>query len=305
MVPKFRWLSFAASFAIGIPATAQIVPVPIVAPATTTQPDRKIEGATAERVARIEQCQGHKFDTRVEIDPVSRRTTRIRLCADPGASDADWVKTLRSAIAQIEQRAMPDAARQQVIAELRQEIVKFAPSLNSNSASASAAIVPGAMLDLGREARARSALIEPVERFETSIVPPLPAPLPRRVASVGTATTGAPAAPRVAPMRFGIRCLSPGETGAGSTCDFLEAGTVLVLSAVDGMEKGSSLLFRRRGEARGQVEIAPLASGNAVRVRFPKEVCRGVANTRIELELLAPGSASAVAGRAGPYDIRC
>lgn len=300
MLPKFRWLSLAASFAIGIPATAQIVPVPIVAPATT-QPDRKIEGATAERVARIEQCQGHKFDTRVEIDPVSRRTTRIRLCADPGASDADWVKTLRSAIAQIEQRAMPDAARQQVIAELRQEIVKFAPSLNSNSA----AIVPGAMLDLGREARARSALIEPVERFETSIVPPLPAPLPRRVATTGTATSGAPAAPRVAPMRFGIKCLSPGETGAGSTCDFLEAGTVLVLSAVDGMEKGSSLLFRRRGEARGQVEIAPLASGDAVRVRFPKEVCRGVANTRIELELLAPGSASAVAGRAGPYDIRC
>ena len=86
-----------------------------------------MEGATADRVARIEQCQGHKFDTMVQIDPVRKRSTRVKLCADPGASDAEWVETLEAAIAQLEQREMPAEAKDKVIAELRQEIAKFAP----------------------------------------------------------------------------------------------------------------------------------------------------------------------------------
>lgn len=290
-VQKFRFLWLAVGIALAMPAFAQIAP--------PAPPEAKVEGATAERVAQIEQCGGHNFDTKVEIDALTKRTTRVRLCADPGATDAEWVKTLRSAIVQIEQRAMPAYAKEQVIAELRQEIAKFAPAVNFGST------MPGATLDLGAEARARSALIAPAERYETSIVPPLPTPLPRRVVAGGALASRANAAPRVAPMRFGIKCLAPGESGVGSTCAFLEAGSILVLSAGDGLEKGGSLLFRRRGEARGSVAITPLANGDAVRVRVPKDVCRGVANTRIELELLAPGSTTAVAGRAGPYDIRC
>lgn len=288
-----NWLLWAVSMAIAVPAVAQVAP---------PGPTKTVEGATADRVARIQQCQGHKFDTMIQIDPVAKRSTRVKLCANPGSSDADWVNTLEAAIEQIEQRAMPEAAKDKVIAELRQEMSKFAP------ASKAVSITPGATLDLGGEARARNVSIEPAERYETSVVPPLPAPLPRRAPSAGASGGGvgiAAASPPVTPMRFRLKCLSPGETGGGSTCDFFDARTVLLLSPIEGFDKGGTLLFRRRGEERGTVDIAPLAAGKTVRIALPREVCRGVANTRIELEMREPGSGKAIAGRAGPYDVRC
>ncbi len=288
-------LLVAAGVAIGGPALAQIAPDPAVG---LTAPEPDVQGATADRVARIAQCQGHKFDTLVLIDPARNRSTRVKLCADPGASNADWVKTLEAAILQIEDRDMPDAAKDKVIAELRQEIAKFGgapkPGVESASKSAPASAFVGNLGNLGT-------LEAPAERFETSIVPPLPTPLPRK--TVGSAATSS--APQVPAIRFRIKCLARGETGAGSSCDFFETGTVLALSAVDGMEKGATLRFRRKGEARAEVAIAPLAAGKAVKVRLPSDLCRGVAFTRIELEMLAPGKAGVVAGRAGPYEMRC
>ena len=71
------------------------------------------------------------------------------------------------------------------------------------------------------------------------------------------------------------------------------------------MEKGSTLRFLRRGEPRGEVALAPLAAGKATRVRLPAEVCRGVAFTKVELELLAPGSKHGVSARAGPFEVKC
>lgn len=295
------WALLAASVAFSGSASAQVGPDPTVG---LTQPEAEVEGATEERVARIAQCQGHKFDTVVRIDPARNRSTRVKLCADPGASDADWVRTLESAIEQIEGRDMPAAARDQVIAELRQEIAKFAsaakPVAATPSASPSGAAFAGNLGSL-------DSLSGPSERFETSTLPPLPPPLPRRrvAAASSTGASAASALPPLPAMRFRIKCLARGETGAGSTCDFFESGTSIALSAVEGMEKGATLRFLRKGEVRGDVALAPLEAGRSVRVRLPADLCRGVAFTRVELELLPPGAAGRVAARAGPYEMRC
>ncbi|MEO8142103.1 MAG: hypothetical protein ABI617_05545 [Sphingomicrobium sp.] len=298
-------LLLAAAVSIAIPASAQVAPVPATGPASPEAVGEKVvEGATAQRVDQVERCPGHKFDSVVEIDPVRKRSTRVKLCADPGASDADWVKTLEAAVVQIEQRAMPDEAKDKLIGELKGEIAKFASAAPSASPSAttsqSATAFVGNLGGIG-------AVADPSERYETSIVPPLPPPLPRRTASSATATAGSTAvvsAP-VPAMRFRIKCLSRGESGGGSTCDFFDSGTVLALSAVEGLDQGGTLRFRRKGAVRGEVTLAPLPTGKSVRVRLPSDLCRGVSFTRIELELLPPGSTGTVAGRAGPYEMRC
>lgn len=297
MLVKFKLLLLAACGLIGRPSLAQDAPG---AAPSASAPEKIVEGATSDRVARIEQCQGRKFDTMVQVDPARNRGTRVKLCADPGASDADWVKTLEAAIVQIEARDMPAEAKDKVIGELRQEIAKYSPVAKPAPASSAAPTFVGNLGDAG-------SLIGPTERFETSVLPPLPPPLPRKpVQLTGTGSSGTAAAAAPVPtMRFRVKCLVPGESGAGTTCDYFDSRTVLALSAVEGMEKGATLRFLRRGDARGEVELAPLAVGKVVRVKLPSELCRGVAFTKVELELVAPGSKRGASARAGPYDVKC
>ena len=95
-----------------------------------------------------------------------------------------------------------------------------------------------------------------------------------------------------------------GEGGAGMTCDFLQKDTVLAIRAVDGLDKGARLRFVRRGDERGEVTLAALQPGGIAKVRLPNDVCTGVKTSKVELQLLAPGS-SAVSARMGPYGLRC
>lgn len=284
----------AATLLILAPAYAQegapASPETAVSPASNPPaPEKVVEGATADRVAQIEQCQGHKFDSMVQIDPVKRRSTRVKLCANPGSSDADWVKTLEAAAAQIEQRDMPASAKDKLLGELRSEIAKFAP------APKSVAITPAAPVFLSGDA---ASLTPPTERYETSILPPLTP----KAAAKGSATVAS--APQ-RPMRIRIKCLERGQTGPGGTCDFFVADTVLAVSAVEGLEEGGTLRFRRKGEERGEVRLTALQAGQSARVRLPTELCKGVSSSKVEIELLAPKSTGAVAARLGPFGLRC
>lgn len=295
------WALAAAAGAIAGPAMGQL-PNPDAVSTESPVPDTVVEGATPDRVARIEQCQGHKFDTMVRIDRASNRSTRVKLCADPGASDADWVKTLEAAIAQLEARDMPAEAKDKVITELRQEIAKFGSVAKSPTTTQSAPAFVGNLGNLG-------SLDGPTERYETSTLPPLPPPLPRKpvqsTAAKGAGDMASATSPPLPAMRFRIKCLPRSESGAGITCDYFDPGTTLLLSAVEGLDKGGTLRFLRRGEARGEVALAPLATGQSVRVRLPSDLCRGVAFTKVELELLPPGSKGRAAARAGPYEMKC
>lgn len=291
-------LLLAGSMIFAAASGAQPTPTDSAKPPTAApaEPEKIVEGATPDRVAQIERCQGHKFETLVEIDAVKRRSTRIKLCANSGSTDADWVKTLEAAIVQIEQRAMPPEAKDKLIAELKSEIAKFAP------ATKPVAVAQAAPVLLGGDTFA-TLLSDPPERFETSVLPPLPAP---RGAATATRATAANVASLQRPMRIGLKCLDQRQSGAGSTCDFfLDGDTVLVVSAVEGLEDGGILRFRRRGDPRGEVALAPLAPGKSVRVRLPGELCRGVSGSKIEIELLPRKPGGSVAARFGPYGLRC
>lgn len=264
---------------------------------------REVEGATAEREALIAQCSAYKFESVVVLDPARNRSTRVKLCSVPGASDAEWVKTLNAAIVQLEQRRMPGAAKAQLIEELRAEIAKFDPKA-----------VPGTPAPA--PATGVAALNLPslsTERFETSTLPslePRAAPLPTQRFEVATLPSLDPARKSTAAaaparaMAFAVKCLEPGESGGGLTCDFLQKDTVLAIRAVNGLEDGGRLRFIRRGDERGEVELAAMEPGAVARVRLPADLCRGVKTSKVELALLAPKAATASA-RLGPFGLRC
>jgi hypothetical protein len=284
-----KWLLLAAGVAISFPAIAQGLPAPETAVSSVpAKPEKIVEGATPGAVAQVERCAGHKFESLVEIDPIRKRSTRVKLCANPGSSDAEWVKTLEAAIGQIDQRAMPAAAKEKLIGELKNEIAKFAPSK---------AAPAGRGIFLGNNLGAKESLIQPAERFETSTLPPL---TPKKAVAANAVS----ARPQK-PIGIRIKCLSRGEPGAGQTCDFFDRNTILLVSAVQGLEKGGTMRFRRKGEERGEAELAPMKNGQLARVKLPAELCRGISHSKVDIELLGPDSAGMVAGRLGPYGLRC
>ncbi len=255
-----------------------------------------VEGATPEREALIAQCSNHKFEAEIEIDPVKKRTTRVKLCSNPDASDAEWVKTLEAAIAELQARRMPPAAKAELIAQLGLEIEKYSR--------------PKAPINLGQGSLG-TPLNMPPERYETSVLPSLDPP--KKATNNQAATSGAAsssgATARVdqppKSMAFKVKCLVFGQKGSGGTCDFLEQNTILVVSAVQGLESGGTLRFRRRGDERGEVLLTAMQPGQSVRVKLPGELCKGVSSSKVEIELLPPGSRGNVAARVGPYGLRC
>lgn len=283
-------LLLAASMAIAAPLLAQQPPATPVAPV----PDKLVEGDTPERVAQVASCQGHKFEARIEIDPVKKRSTRVKLCANPGSSDADWVRTLQAAIGQIEQRDMPPSAKEKLIGELNSEVAKFA------SAPKAAVVAQAGPLVLGSEPSAATALITPTERYETSILPPLTPP--KRAESASATTESSPSQQ---PMRGRLTCRERGQTGRGETCDFIEPATIIFVNAVKGLEKGGRLRFQGRGNARAEVALPPMRTSQSARVKLPDELCRGFGNTKVDIDLIGPRPTDAVAARLGTYRLQC
>ncbi len=280
--------------------------------AAPTADERVVEGATPERQQLMAECSGHKFETYVHVDAAGKRAKRVRLCANPGASDAEWVQTLKSAIAQIEVQPFPAAAKVQLESELRAEIAKVEKASSARATAAKPPSAPsgGLMLD-PREVRSAE---RPADRFEVSTLPSLdrpvtkaPAPVPAggaTVAAAGTASASSAPVP-LTTMRARATCLAPGERGNGMTCDYLRENTVILLRAQSGMEKGARLRFLRRGEDRGEILLTGLADGQATRVKLPIEVCRGVSSTKVELQLLPTDSRGRVAGTIGTFGVRC
>lgn len=288
---RFASLAAAAVFFAGVPALAQETAISAAA-----KGPKEVKGATADRVQLVDTCGGHKFESLVEIDPATHRMTRIKLCAKPGASDGDWVKTLKSAIVQIEQRNMPPQARDKVIAELEAEVARFAKPITGGpiygSTAAPLTLGKGMFADKGKE---------PEVPFETSKLPPI-VPLKAKVGAAGKA--GGPVVPPVKPIRASIRCLERGETGKGGTCDFFDKNSVLMITAIGGLEKGGTVRFLRRGEERGDVDLGATATGQARRVPLPSDICRGLSYSKVEVLILALGE-TRVGARFGPYGLRC
>ena len=283
-----RLAALAASLSVAVPLLAQSSTPP------ADDPGKVVEGDTPDRVKLVNACEGHKFETLVEIDAVKHRSTRVKLCAKPGSTDADWVKTLHAAIDQFELRAMPAAARAQVIAELQVEAAKYdraAPGANEGNRGVAA-------LNLGKGSFSDTAT-EPEAPFQVTSLPPLPTPK-----GLASARSSGKAAKAAKPIRVTIKCLSRGESGKGQTCDFFDKNTLLVMTASVGLEAGGTMRFLRRGEDRGSVETGALASGETRRIPLPSDICKGISYSKVEIQLIAD-KASMPGATLGPYGLRC
>jgi hypothetical protein len=266
------------------------------------QPAAADPPASPEAQALIANCNAHKFETTVMVTgPDGKpKQSQVKICGQAGQSDTDWVKTLRDAVDKVSANpGMSPSVKQQITGALQDEIGRLTGQV--------ANITPGPVPNLAPPAVAAPAARPP----EYATLPPIPTARPPEYAALPpmpTAPTvatprllGTPAMPVVRP-RLTIRCFNPNDMLGEVACNELVRDMQLAIRADENLPPGISLRFLRRGEDRGQLELAAMRKGRSVRLAIPPGVCRGVSGSRVEIQVLSRG---AVAESLGPYDLRC
>jgi hypothetical protein len=235
-----------------------------------------------------ETCSAHKFETIVKNVTADGRTrgSRVKICGEPGQTDADWLITLKDSMAKTESnQELTPAVRTQIIVALKAEIGRL-----EEAALAAATVAPLATI-----AVSHAPVSVPEAPPEYASVPQLPAPLPR----VGTARASAASPPLVRP-RLSLRCALPHESFA--ECRRLERETQLSIRADEDLADGISLRFLRGGDTRADLDLGALKAGAALRERLPSRVCAGVLRGKVQVQVLSKGR---VADTLGPFALYC
>lgn len=247
-----------------------------------------------EQAELARRCSARKFETTV-ILPGRTSASNVRICGEEGQSDAEWLETLKDSARKTEASAeMEPDVKEQILAALKAEIelieAALAPPAFEKSLE-SFALTPEP-----------APMREPAPQY--SSVPPLPAP--KRTAPValsGSSLRGGPVAqpkPPVPRPRLSIACALPGETAAD--CEELEIETRIVVRAGEPLAAGTKLRFVRGTNARAELDLAGLQSGQSLRSKLPGRVCAGVMRGKVTIEVLNKGQ---VADSLGPYRLRC
>jgi len=133
---------------------------------------------------------------------------------------------------------------------------------------------------------------------EYSVVPPLPAPLPRAGTPAAAAKVAA-SAPLIRP-RLTIRCALPRENFA--SCASLVRETQLMIRADEDIAPKTSIRFLRGGDIRAELDLGALKQGQSMREKLPGRVCAGVLRGKVQIQVLNDGR---VADTLGPYALYC
>lgn len=241
----------------------------------------------------LQNCDAHKFETTIAIDNGGIvKHSRVKLCGTEGQSDADWVRTLKDAVAKTAANdKMPASARNQIVSAIKAEIARLE---GAAPATAVAALPPP------RSAAAKSA---PLDGY--AALPPLPATPP---APVHVLTGVSAALPSLPMPKLSFSCFTPASIGEGPCTEF-SRDTLMTVRAGEDLPAGTSLQFVRSGEARADVKLAELKRGKSVRFPLPSDVCSHAAGGRLEIVVLRTVPAANVpaqeVGRDGPYNLRC
>jgi hypothetical protein len=258
----------------------------------------------------MDTCDAHKFETIVDTTLDGKpHKSRVRLCGKEGQSDADWIGTLKDAIAKLRaNKEMDLPVRDQIITAIETEIDRLDPNgpPRGTLAQGPPAAVP--RLDLPLETASGEASAPPLAP-EYSSLPPLPTtpPPPPRVLTpamtggvAGTSTSiRVPTGP--AP-KLSFACFSPGDIGGAGPCTEFDRETMLTVSAHSDVGKGVALRFLRNGEQRAEVDLTQLRPGKSLRIALPRQVCQGVGDGRLDLQVVEDG---AEVKSDGPYALRC
>lgn len=289
---------------LGAPAIAQDKPD------TAAEPTAKMENL-------LQNCDAHKFETTVDstVDGKPHRS-KVKMCGNEGQSDADWVGTLKDAIAKLEaNQEMAAATRDQIITAIKAEIARIESQAGNDTG--------GAALPAGRSVSSAQSLSS-----DYSVLPPLkasPPPPPHVLAPAPAPDTGmaandspaatsspaiadapapvvaAPAAPPPAKPRLAFSCISP-EFPGGGPCVTLTRDTTLSVRAADALAPGVSLRFRRQGDAKAELALGPMRKGQSLRFAMPQQVCSGVVSGEVTIDVVRNGQ---VVDRQGPSLLRC
>ena len=251
------------------------------------------EAADPQLKSLADTCAGHKFETTVVTGP--GRGSKVKICGEPGESDAQWVETLKDSLRKTEDNPdMGPRVKEQIVAALTTEIARAEASAASTTKQVSAS-------DFTHGLPAES--IAPRERApEYSSLPPLPAPkraVPVKLANGTILPATAPAASLVKP-NLTLRCAIPHESFAA--CSRLERESQLMVSAAEDMPAGTSLRFVRGDDNRAELDVSQLKRGESLRQRLPSPVCAGVLRGKVRVQVLTKGQ---VAETLGPWNLYC
>lgn len=300
-----RFAIFSAALVLAIPAVAQGQPqTPPKGDSGTAAPNAKLESL-------LENCDAHKFETMVDsVVEGQPHRSKVKMCGKEGQSDADWIATLKDAIAKLDaNKDMPASTREQIVSAINAEIARLS-SLGTTGNDT---------LPASRSASQSSAPLS----NDYTLLPPLKttAPPPPRVlppadeaalaASATPAASTAPKAqaaappppskPAVANPRLSFSCINPDYPGGGP-CVTLGRDTIVTVKAPAAVAGGLSLRFVRQGDARAELPLGPLRKGQTVRVDLPRAVCSGVVTSEVVMQVVGGGQ---VLDRQGPYLLRC
>jgi hypothetical protein len=252
--------------------------------------------------------------------------SRVKMCGVEGQSDAEWIGTLKDAVAKLEANTeMAASTRDQIITAVKAEIARLegetskpaaAPDLpaarpveSSNALTSDYSILP----PLPNNPPPRAHVLPPAEEaaevaappanvvqanetkpVETTIAPPVETAVAPPVAQAQPATP-------VTKPRLTLSCISP-EFPAGGECVTLTRDTVLRVRAGEDVAAGLSLRFLRNGAERGAIELGSLRSGQSINYRFPSQVCSGVVSAEVQLDIVRNGQR---VDHRGPYLLHC
>lgn len=268
-------------------------------------PEKQAEGPSKPLAQLLESCDAHKFETTVDtkVDGEPHRS-KVKLCGKEGQSDADWIGTLKDAIAKLDANKEMDAAvRDQIVTAIKGEIARIQSEAPKQAAAIAAD--PG----FGKEVQSVA--------NDYSTLPPLPTappPPPKLLQpTTTTAVAGPPAASAIGTValpvlragpapKISFACYSPGDLGGDAPCTGFERETLLTVRAAENLPAGVTLRFVRNGDPRASVDLAQLHRGKSLRLALPRDVCEGVGDGRLELQVLQNG---APVKTDGPYSLRC
>lgn len=241
---------------------------PAAAPTTAKEPDLARKAA---------ECAGERF---VFAWGAGSNPTKVTLCSDKGASHEEVVRMLEDAAAKLERTTgIPEDRRIVLVQQIRGKVselekVRAAKASPADSAPAQTASIPG-------------------------VTPLKPIPRPTASTAVATSLSSALLLPK---PKLTFDCYTPGDIGIGGPCVALNRDTRLTVKAGEAIPAATSLRFTRRGEFRTEVQLGPMRKGQSRRLVIPREVCGGVVETEIQIQV-ARGSHPV--DTRGPYLMRC
>ena len=271
-----------AALLLAAPAFAQDQsPTPLLDVPPVVEPPA--EQQSVESAARkVAACEGEKF---VFAWGAGSNPTKVTLCSEKGATHEEVVRMLEEAAVKLERMTSVSEDRrivlvQQIrgkIAELKAVEAAKAPSASRVASAPPPVPVPGV----------------------TAMNPIVPPPVRAPAMTASAASSPAILLPK---PKLAFECYTPGDIGTGGPCIALNRDTRLTVKAGEPIPAATSLRFTRNRDFKAEVAIGPMRKGQSVRLLIPRQVCGGVVETEIEVQI---ARGNYVVDTRGPYLMRC